>query len=75
MGANLESGARKGIFFGAAAVVQLDGSVFKFGIWHMTDWLSTACCLYGARLNSGHQKPAASGQWPVVVVGCLLFGK
>jgi hypothetical protein len=26
----------------AAAVVQLDGSVLT---WHMTDWLSTACCL------------------------------
>jgi hypothetical protein len=33
----------------AAAVVQLDGSVF---IWHMIDWFSTACCLYGARLKS-----------------------
>jgi hypothetical protein len=29
----------------AAAVVQLDGSVL---IWHMTDWFSTACCLWGA---------------------------
>jgi hypothetical protein len=30
----------------AAAVVQLDGSVF---IWRMIDWFSTACCLYAAR--------------------------
>jgi hypothetical protein len=35
----------------AAAVVQLDGSVL---IWHMTEWFSTACCLYGARLKSEH---------------------
>jgi hypothetical protein len=21
-------------------------------IWHMTDWFSTACCLYGARPNT-----------------------
>jgi hypothetical protein len=27
----------------AAAVVQLDGPVL---IWHMFDWVSTACCLY-----------------------------
>jgi hypothetical protein len=40
----------------AAAVVQLDGSVF---IWHMTDWFSTACCLYGARLKS---EPRAYGR-------------
>jgi hypothetical protein len=33
----------------AAAVVQLDGSVL---IWHMMDWFSTACCLYGARSKS-----------------------
>jgi hypothetical protein len=33
----------------AAAVVQLDGSVL---IWHMINWLSTACCLYGARLQN-----------------------
>jgi hypothetical protein len=33
----------------AAAVVQLDGSVF---IRHMIDWFLTACCLYGARLKS-----------------------
>jgi hypothetical protein len=33
----------------AAAVVQLDGSVL---IWHMIEWFSTACCLYGARLKN-----------------------
>jgi hypothetical protein len=33
----------------AAAVVQLAGCVF---IWHMTDWFSTACCLYGARFKN-----------------------
>jgi hypothetical protein len=31
-------------FFWAAVVVQLDGSVL---IWHMTDWFSTACCIWG----------------------------
>jgi hypothetical protein len=35
----------------AAAVVQLDGSVL---IWHMIDWFSTACCLYGARSKNEH---------------------
>jgi hypothetical protein len=44
VGANLASGARTVIFFLAAAVVQLTGSVF---IWHMIEWFSTACCLYG----------------------------
>jgi hypothetical protein len=39
----------QGDFFLAAAVVQLDGSVL---IWHMIEWFSTACCLYGARLKS-----------------------
>jgi hypothetical protein len=29
---------------GCRWVVQLDGSVL---IWHMMDWFSTACCLYG----------------------------
>jgi hypothetical protein len=24
---------------------------FPFGIWHMIDWFSTACCLYGVRLK------------------------
>jgi hypothetical protein len=33
----------------AAAVVQLDGSVL---IWHMMDWFSTGCCLYGTRSKS-----------------------
>jgi hypothetical protein len=28
----------------AAYQLQLGGSVL---IWHMTDWLSAACCLYG----------------------------
>jgi hypothetical protein len=48
MGANLAlaSKVKKKL---AAAVVQLDGSVF---IWHMIDWFSTACCLYGARSKS-----------------------
>jgi hypothetical protein len=41
----------QGNFVLAAAVVQLDGSVF---IWHMPDWFSTACCLYGARSKSEH---------------------
>jgi hypothetical protein len=44
MGANLALARLKKKL--AAAVVQLDGSVF---IWHMMDWFSTACCLYGAR--------------------------
>jgi hypothetical protein len=30
----------------AAAAVQLNDSGL---IWHMTDWFSTTCCLYGAR--------------------------
>jgi hypothetical protein len=41
----------QGNFVLAAAVVQPDGSVF---IWHMPDWFSTACCLYGARSKSEH---------------------
>jgi hypothetical protein len=44
MGANLALARRKKKL--AAAVVQLDGSVL---IWHMIEWFSTACCLYGAR--------------------------
>jgi hypothetical protein len=35
----------------AAAVIQLDGSVY---IWHMIDWVLTACCLYGASLKNEH---------------------
>jgi hypothetical protein len=23
---------------------------FSFGVWHMMDWFSTACCLYGGRI-------------------------
>jgi hypothetical protein len=44
MGANLALARLKKKL--AAAAVQLDGSVL---IWHMIDWLPTACCLYGAR--------------------------
>jgi hypothetical protein len=49
MGANLALARRD--FFLAAAVVQLDGSVL---IWHMIDWLSMACCLYGAHQKNGN---------------------
>jgi hypothetical protein len=44
MGANLALTRRKKKL--AAAVVQLAGSVL---IWHVVEWFSTACCLYGAR--------------------------
>jgi hypothetical protein len=38
----------------AAAVVQLAGSVL---IWHMIEWFSTACCLYGARSKNENKYP------------------
>ena len=51
MGANL---APRKVKKKAAAVVQLDGSVL---IWHMLDWLPTACCLYGARSKNENRAP------------------
>jgi hypothetical protein len=66
MGANSEikSGARKVKKNLAAAVVQLDGSVL---IWHMIEWVSTACCLYlyAARSkneNRAYQTPNPAAQ-------------
>jgi hypothetical protein len=44
LGANLTL-ARREEEKNAAAVVQLNGS---FLIWHMIDWFSTACCIWGA---------------------------
>jgi hypothetical protein len=50
----------------AAAVVQLDGSVF---IWHMIDWFSTACFLYGARLKNENRPYVHTLGRPYVVCG------
>jgi hypothetical protein len=49
MGANLALARQTKIWLPLSSIVQLDGSVL---IWHMIEWVSTACCLYGARSKS-----------------------
>jgi hypothetical protein len=46
------------------AVVQLAGSVL---IWHMTERVLTACCLYGARSKNGNR--------PCYPAGALFFSE
>ena len=59
MGANLALARRHKVKkIGCRAVVQLAGWV---SIWHMMDWFSTACCLYGARSKSEGRSYCARG--------------
>jgi hypothetical protein len=48
MGANLALARRKKNWLPLSSNSRVEFSQF----WHMIDWFSTACCLYGARLTN-----------------------
>jgi hypothetical protein len=62
----------------APAIALLDGSVL---IWYMTDWFSTAWCLYGARLKTEETRDPlrdgatdyGEGEWDAAPPGLLPF--